>query len=352
MPNELTFGIMLLMSIMSAPRKRPWHTILLLVAILSLVAGGYALWSPGAVIEDGRHDRGANGIWIQHGWLGDDAWFNRYARDPTQFRDAAAIHALADTLAAHNITDVFPHLCPCSRDGHIARVDDAQAELLLREFKDFRVMPWIGGVVDLHVFLDSKDWRRTFIDSACDLLYQHPGFAGVHINIEPLPSGNTHFLTLLEEIRASLPDGKLLSVAAYPPPTWLHPFPVVHWEKEYFSSVCNRVDQVAVMMYDTAIWFPKFYTNLMRSWTMDVLDWAGTNQVLLGIPVYDDAGVGYHHARVENLHNALRGIHAGLRNFEPCPQSYQGVALYCEWEMDGEEWRYFTAHFVKPSSVK
>jgi hypothetical protein len=104
------------------------------------------------------------------------------------------------------------------------------------------------------------------------------------------------------------------------------------------------------MMYDTAIWLPKLYTNLMRSWTMDVLDWSGPSQVLLGLPVYDDEGVGYHHRRVENLPNALLGIHAGLRSFEPSPGSYQGVALYCEWEIDQDEWRYFTSHFVKPAA--
>ncbi len=61
------------MSITATLRKPRWRTTLLLVAVISLVSGAYALWSPGAVIEDGRHDRGASGIWIQHGWLGEDA---------------------------------------------------------------------------------------------------------------------------------------------------------------------------------------------------------------------------------------------------------------------------------------
>ena len=90
------------MSIISALREPPWRTILLLVAVLSVAAGAYALWSPGAVIEDGRHDHGANGIWIQHGWLGDDAWFARYERDSTQFRDPAAI------LLARQLQDLAP----------------------------------------------------------------------------------------------------------------------------------------------------------------------------------------------------------------------------------------------------
>ena len=50
-------------------------------------------------------------------------------------------------------------------------------------------------------------------------------------------------MTLLEELRAGLPKGKLLSVAAYPPPTLLHPFKEIHWEESYFREVAQRADQ-------------------------------------------------------------------------------------------------------------
>jgi hypothetical protein len=28
------------------------------------------------------------------------------------------------------------------------------------------------------------------------------------------------------------------------------------------------------------------------------------------------------------------------------PSTYQGVALYCEWEMDDQEWRHLREHFL------
>ncbi len=34
--------------------------------------------------------------------------------------------------------------------------------------------------------------------------------------------------------------------------------------------------------------------------------------VLLGIPTYEDPGVDYHHPDVENITNALMGVHRGL----------------------------------------
>jgi hypothetical protein len=78
-----------------------------------------------------------------------------------------------------------------------------------------------------------------------------------------------------------------------------------------------------------------------------MLEWSGGADVLLGLPAYDDEGVGYRVARVENLRDALLGIHAGLRGLDSLPASYQGVAIYCEWEMDDAEWVDFAACFLK-----
>lgn len=325
----------------------PRSTVRLLLVILTLIAIAYGSWSPGEKVEDGRHDLGSNGMWLQHGWLGDDDWFARHTRDPERFRDADALRELAKTLSEHNVGDVFPHLCPSTRGGGIAPVDDAQAELLLSELRGFRVLPWVGGVLDVHVFPESAYWRRAFTQSIVELLVRHPGFAGVHLNMEPMPSGNEYFLRLLEEIKAALPPGKLLSVAAFPPPTIWHRYPNVHWDEEYFAAVSQRADQVVVMMYDTGIRVPKLYQSLMASWTRKVLDWPANTQVLLGVPVYDDEGVGYHFPSVENLRGALLGIHAGLSRYAELPSNYQGIAIYCEWEMDDKEWDYLSRHFSR-----
>ena len=100
------------------------------------------------------------------------------------------------------------------------------------------------------------------------------------------------------------------------------------------------------MMYDTALRVPKLYQGLMADWTTEVLAWSEGKPVLLGVPTYDDAGVEYHNPRVENLRNALLGIHRGLSR-QPLPSNYQGVAMYCDWETDEAEWKFFRDHFVK-----
>lgn len=321
-----------------------------LVLLLVTAAVSYVLWSPGTDLRDGSHDLGTNGIWLQHGWLGDDGWFERNKRDKSNFRSESRIRALADQLARNHITDVFPHLCPSDRTGQIAPVDHEQVERFLDHTPNLRVMPWVGGVLDSNALPDSTAWRAAFVASVRELLEAHPRLAGIHVNIEPLPSGHEGFLKLLDELRANLPKGKVLSVAAYPPPTAFHPVPEVHWDEAYFRAVASRVDHVAVMMYDTAIRFQKPYRWLMAGWTREVLEWAGDTPVLLGVPAYDDAGTGYHHPHVENLSNALIGIHCGLQSDYPRerpPANYRGIAIYCEWEMDSEEWGLWRERFLR-----
>jgi hypothetical protein len=225
-------------------------------------------------------------------------------------------------------------------------VDPQQTRRFLRQFRGYQVLPWIGGVRDQDCYPDSPAWRKEFVRSAAALLEEYPTLAGVHVNIEPMPSGDPDFLLLLHELRQALPPGKRLSVAAYPPPTRWHPFPEVHWEEAYYRKVAGEADQLAVMLYDTGIRVPKLYQQVMRTWTTEVLDWSAPAEVLLGVPDYDDAGVGYHHPEVENLANALLGVHAGLGRRKPLPAHYAGVALYSEWQTDAREWELFSEEFV------
>lgn len=66
---------------------------------------------------------------------------------------------------------------------------------------EFHVMPWVGGVLDVHVFLESPEWQERFIRSVEDLLTTYPVLADIHLNIEPLPSGSHAYLGLLSTLK-------------------------------------------------------------------------------------------------------------------------------------------------------
>lgn len=310
--------------------------ILLAVAIFcGIVLLIYVLWQPGSNKVLPKFEN--NAIWLGHGWFGDDLWFKRNKRNFEDFRNAEKIEKLLKKLADNDIKTVYPHLCPAQFDGRIAVYNDEQIELFLNIADKYKikVIPWIGGVLNESARPDDVKWRQNFISSIAELLQKHPRLCGVQVNIEPMPSGNRDFLILLDELNVAMQE-KILSIAAYPPPTVWHRFPSVHWDLKYLSEVGKRTDQMAVMMYDTAIPYRKFYINLYKQWINDLskaLNEINT-EILLGVPAYEDAGVGYHHPDVENISAALSAISAS-----PFQKNISGIVIYCEWEMTDSKWQ-------------
>ncbi len=306
-----------------------------LAVILGIPALVYLLWQPGS--DEKLPEYANNAIWLGHGWLGDDTWFAVNGRDPDDFRSVEKISALFRQLSDHRISTVFPHLCPARGDGRIAAYDDEQIELFLDEAAKYhiQVIPWVGGVFGESARPSDDVWRGNFIGSIDELLKKHPRLAGVQINIEPWPEYEVGFLKLLDELRP-LMAGKILSVAAYPPPTVWHRFPDVHWRLAYIHRLAGHCDQMVVMMYDTAIPLEKFYINLVSSWSDELVvsTRSGGCELLLGIPAYEDADSGYHHPQAENISAALRGISDSSHK-----DGIDGIAIYCHWEMDENKWR-------------
>jgi hypothetical protein len=314
--------------------------------------GGLLFWPRGRDVRDGRHDRRHNGLWLQHGWLGDDLWFSLNDREhkKAELRADASVLALRGRLDEYGIHDVFPHLCPAQPDGSLLPVDRAATKRFLSIMAGKRVMPWIGGVLELSAHPERPEWRRAFVASALALLTRYPSFAGVHVNIEPCPSGHAGFLSLLDELGAALPAGKLLSVAAFAPPSLLHPFDDVHWSEAYYREVAKRAHQLVPMLYDTSLHFVMPYRGLVASWAQEVLEWSEGCEVLLGLPAFDDRDVGYHDPEVENLEHALAGVHAALHELPDVPATYRGVAIYADWTMDEAKWRILSDRFSDPST--
>ena len=315
--------------------KSALRIVVVLAIILGIPALCYWIWQPGS--SEPLSEYRNNAIWLGHGWLGADSWFIRNNRNKEDFRSVEKISALFKKLSDNKISTVYPHLCPAQMNGKIALYDSGQVERFLdiAEQYNIKVIPWIGGVYEESARPANEKWRKNFVASVDELLQKHPRLAGVQINIEPWPSDNVGFLMLLDAIRP-VTKGKILSVAAYPPPTRWHQFPDVHWQLFYIKRLTDHCDQLAVMMYDTAIPLEKFYIKLMTDWTkqLTTATSSSTCELLLGIPAYDDVGADYHHPQVENILSALQGISASDRKNE-----VNGIAIYCEWEMDEDKWQ-------------
>lgn len=310
---------------------------LLVLAGLAALAsrfGGERDEPAAAPAEEPVFDRGDNGLWARRRWL-------------HEARTDAELEALVATLRARGIKAFYPFLGPPDaegrpgwREGELHHpVDPAVASDLLTRMKAFApeiaVLPWTGGVRERDVvFADAERnaaWRAAVLALPVD---------GVQLNVETLPEQEA-FLALLRDWKGALGD-RTLSVAAYPPPTPLHPYPEVHWSPAFLREVCLIADDLAVMAYDTALAEPGAFTALVAEWTDTLLALPppeeGGCTMRIGVPAYEDDEP-WHRPEAETLEAGLLGVRRALEARAGGPPAHLlGVAIYASWTTDEAEW--------------
>jgi hypothetical protein len=309
----------------------------LVIAGMALLVAAYGFFAYSPAAAPG--EKGPNALWAAHAWVGRAHAQKEYG-------------ALVDELRRHRISDVFFHVGPLSGDGAIPRRKYPNAADLIAEIKArapaIRLHAWIGQVERRGGGpLDIADLatRARIVQTAADFV--DLGFDGIHYNIEPIYSGDPNILALLEETAPVTRDrGKLLSLAS----DELSPFPGAEflarlvvfraglWSADYYRAVAARVDQVAVMMYDTALPFDWLYGSAVAWETYRLVDLLGSTVTLfIGIPSYEDRRPGFD-PEAENLTSALRGVKIALHHGTPPSWERFGVAVYARWTTDDAEW--------------
>jgi len=294
-------------------------------------------WSWGEVEAPGRWDRGDNGLWMRRHWLHGGA-----EAEPAE---------LAASLEELGIRRIYPFLGPMDEegwpgwrdDGRIRRYDPAVAGAFLGEMRrvapGVRVLPWTGGNLHQDVGLTDRAQRAAFATHMAELT--RLGAHGVHLNVEPLPSGSGGYLDLLRAVKTAIGPDRTLSVAAYPPETPLHPFPDVHWTLEFTRQACLEADELVVMGYDTAQESGIVYETIVATWTRDLLRTLpppeqGGCEWSMGVPAYEDDEP-WHRPDAETLEHGIRGVERGLAD-QPDPGNFTGIAIYASWTTDRAEW--------------
>ncbi|MBB4922379.1 hypothetical protein [Kitasatospora kifunensis] len=314
--------------------------ILLVGALLLPVAGtGAALrleaaGTPSPLARSRNHDA----VWLGHAWV--------------DGRKGPADLAALPQLVRGGIRDLYVHAGPLSDDGSLPASRYPQAGTLIeavhRELPGVRVQAWLGDLVapeeptGLH--LDQPAVRQRITDSARQVL--DAGFDGVHFDLEPVHSDSAGFLTLLDQVHAlTAARGVPLSVAA----PQIDPLPSLHavasavtghpkwWSQAYFGQVARRVEQVAVMSYDTAMPLPSLYTGYVAQQTTLALEVTPPGvDLLMGLPAYDADQFG-HRGSAETVPAAVRGVRLALGRHAAGRQAF-GVALYADFSATAADW--------------
>jgi hypothetical protein len=311
------------------PRKRLW---LVLVIVGLCIILRECFLRPATNFPGARFNLGTNAVWVGVEWV-------------NQPHDVEEVLTLANLLREYQIRYVFAYTSYLKPDGQF-NPTYSYANQFIQTLKaiqpDLSVQAWIGlplGYVDL-----SNNTVRRQIAEFCVTLVREKGFDGVHLDPEPVSSNDGDLLELLSEVRDALGAETTLSIAArriwpiFPDVEW----PIigrVAWHASYYHEVASRVDQVAVMTYDSTIPSAALYCHWSRFQVIEVSRAVNdTNtEVFFGVPTSEERTC-THWPGAENMRSGLQGIVDGLNDAKAHSSAVTGVAIYPYWDTDETEW--------------
>ncbi|MFI5531001.1 hypothetical protein ACIA8O_20930 [Kitasatospora sp. NPDC051853] len=282
--------------------------------------------------------RGRDAVWLGHAWVDGR-------------KGEADVAELTRLLAGTGVRDLYVHTGPLEHDGSLQAGRYPRARQFVEEvhrlLPRLRVQSWLGDVVRPEkegLDLTDPAVRGRIAGAAGQVL--DLGFDGVHYDLEPVRSGSAGFLDVLDRTRAlTSARGVPLSVAS----PQIDPLPGLHrvttaafdhgkwWSQAYFADVARRVDQIAVMSYDTAMPVESLYGGYVAQQTELALEVTPPQvDLLMGLPAYWDDTFG-HRGSAETVAAAVRGARLALGREAPGRQSF-GLALYVDFTATPEHW--------------
>ncbi|MBY8880479.1 hypothetical protein [Actinacidiphila acidipaludis] len=308
-------------------------TLATVIAVLAVVAAATALRAQyaGNPAAAGR-SRGHDAVWLGHAWVDGR-------------RTAAGMALLRSRVRGTGIRDLYVHTGPLEHDGSLdPKLYPAAASFIAdvhRSLPGVRVQAWLGDVVAgggrSGLRLGDTAVRARLRDSCAQVL--DAGFDGVHLDLEPVPSGDRDFLALLDSVHDLTEErGVPLSVAV----PQIDPLPGLHavahlpfshpkwWAQAYFGQVARRVDQIAVMAYDTAMPAKSLFGGYVAQQTgLALAATPHSTDLIIGLPGYHTENMG-HHAYAETVDAAVRGARVALARHDRGRRMF-GLSLYIDF---------------------
>lgn len=323
-------------------RRGRWGALVLAVLLVVPTAGSALALRLNYMgdLQDGTLSRGKDAIWLGH------AWVDGRKKD-------ADLTAFAERIKGTGIRDLYVHAGPLEHDGTLPPDRYPRAKWLIdgvhRTMPGIRVQAWLGDTLATEgpdgLRLDKAESRAAVVASARQIL--DAGFDGVHFDLEPLLSDDRDHLSLLDELRKLTRErGAQLSVAAHQ----IDPLPALHsvngaisgsekwWSQEFFGQVARRVDQIAVMSYDTWMPLEGMYGGYVAQQTSLALEVTPEDtDLLMGLPFFHEDDWG-HHESAETVEAAVRGTRLGLGRTDRDRERF-GVALYVDFAAEEGDWQ-------------
>ncbi|MFE0150051.1 hypothetical protein ACFWY5_23060 [Nonomuraea sp. NPDC059007] len=314
----------------------------IVVVLVGVVAAAFRVQFTGEP-ADWAKSTGNDALWMGHMWVDG----RRTEQD---------VKNLAVRLRSTGIKDLYVHSGPFKRDGTLDMSAISTAESFVawahEHLPDVRVSAWLGQKVDGFLDLDSPATRQNILTSVTAIMAL--GYDGIHYNFEPIGSDDGDFLDLLDRTR---PLTELLSTST----PQIEPYPLMrpvtrvfldhdkYWSQGYFGEVARRVDQVAVMAYDSGMPLTSLYGGHAVRQAKLALDLVPeTRTVLLGAPAYHDHGIPWGDS-AESVADAA--LAARLAITDRGPRERYGLAVYVDFAATEEDWREYTTEWLRSESL-
>jgi hypothetical protein len=322
--------------------------LLLLAVVLRACVFRPAHDYPGSYFNTGR-----NAAWLGVEW----------AMEP---HDPDQIAMLASELRDRQITTIYVYVSYLKPDQAFNPTYAHAAEFasnLKAVAPNMSVQAWLGipvkapdgsPVVSGYTDLTNADIRTTVVEFS-RFAVEELGFVGVHLDPEPILSGDVSLLALLDEVRAGIgPDTQLSISAREITPVFPEADLIFNrwftWRADYYREVAARVDEVAVMVYDSHAPSAWLYEQWVRfqviALTTSLAD--SDKVVWIGIPTSEERTTS-HDPAAENVVTGLTGLVAGLNDLDARPNVVTGVAIYPYWETTDDEWAVYQSMWLGTS---
>lgn len=324
-----------------------------LVVVLVVTAATSLRITYAGDLEDGTRTRGRDAVWMGHAWVDGR-------------KSDGDLAAFARTIEGTGIKDLYVHTGPLEHDGTLRASLYPRAGRLIAEvhrtMPGVRVHAWLGDVLATEgptgLRLERPTTREAVLRSAEQVL--DAGFDGVHFDLEPLHSGDPHFLALLDGLHTLTKARHVpLSVSA----AQIDPVPLLHavagtltghpkwWSRAYFGQVARRVDQIAVMSYDTAMPLESLYGGYVAQQTTLALQATPrSTELLMGLPFYQEEDMS-HHGYAETPAAAIHGLRLALGRTDRDRERF-GVALYVDFAARKSDWTAYRKGFGETSRAR
>jgi hypothetical protein len=306
------------------------------ILIVIVVAGFFLAHQASGPAAGWATSSGHDGLWLGPGWLSGSG----SAGSP------GGRAGLAARIRASGVADVYVPAGQVSATGQLAPPPGTEAFLgwFRRTFPHVQVCAWLTGTVGRgHLDLDDSATQQAVVASARSLLAA--GFTGISYDLAPVSSGDAGLLAVLDQTRAlhpavlSVDTPKLEPLTGMALPAALimrHP---VFWTSGYLKQVASRVNQVAVLGFDTGVPLSSWYSGYVKRETSVALQAVPAR---VGLVIAAPANGGSNESVAATIHGARVALTAAGR----ARSASFGVGLYTEGTAAASDWSAYQADWA------